>query len=268
MSGNRFKNELWAFVTAAGLGLLAVVVPPAAGEDPSAPSQSVMKTIEERRLVRTVQWKYDVLQAGEPIGSEAVTRSDYSDNSVQFESQVELAFQHGAQTAIATDLLLEEETFFPIRFEITRNTKQGDVEFAIGSHLEWFSNVAAVYKTSRGVSDTLHVVLPAGAAVVDMNVAHHLSIPLYWYDTQRGGVQNFNVVDPISAKIYPATLRLQTGETITVKGKETPTERYEFTREKLTFKVYVDAEGRIVKLDQGFLVYELSEWSEKNVGEE
>jgi len=110
-------------------------------------------------------------------------------------------------------------------------------------------------------------VLPAGAAVVDMSVAHHMYIPLYWYDTESGGVQNFNIVDPISTKTYPATLRLQTKETIVVNGKDTETERYEFTRDKQTFKIYVDAGGRIVKLDQGFLVYELSEWSESLIRE-
>ena len=268
MSRDHFRDGMRTVLVRACLGLCGALLLQIPVVDAAAQSQSKMMKIEERRLVRTVHFKFTILQAGNPAGWEDVTRNDYSDNSVQFKSEVLLEFQQGAKTDIRTDLLLEEETFFPLKFEIDRNTKQGDVEFDIGSSIEWFSNVATVCKTSRGAKDTLNVVLPAGAAVVDMNVAHHLYVPLYWYDAASGGVQSFNVVDPISAKSFPATLRLQVSEKTSVNGEEIDTERYEFTRDKLTYKIYVDADGRIVKVDQGFLVYELSEWSENNAGGE
>jgi hypothetical protein len=226
MSKNRFRHKLRPVIRTAAVVLLVVSLPPAAGE--SAQSQTKMKSIEERQLVQTIQWKYAISQAGKQIGSEDVTLSKYSDNTVAFHSEISLQFQTGAITDIETDMVLEEETYFPISFEMTKQMTQGGVEFTLGARYEWFSNVAVIYRTSRGTPDTLQVILPTGAAVFDMSVAHHMYVPLYWYDTESGG----------------------------------------FTRDKQTFKIYVDAGGRIVKLDQGFLVYELSEWSQSLVREE
>ncbi|MGD8414566.1 MAG: hypothetical protein PVF33_10050, partial [Candidatus Latescibacterota bacterium] len=122
--------------------------------------------------------------------------------------------------------------------------------------------VAVVYKETPTRKDTLRVILPTGAAVNDVNAAHQLGIPIYWYDTEAGGVQSFNVVDPWTAKTITATLRFQTKDTVVVNGVEVETDRYEFVRAPQTFKIYVDDKNRIVKLDQGYFVYELADWSE------
>jgi hypothetical protein len=227
-----------------------------------AQSQTKMKRIEPRQLVRTIESKYVVLQAGADIGWEKVSRDEYNDNTVEYRSVISLTFPHGGGVKIESQLALEEESYFPLSFEIEKQMGQGDVEYTIGARYEWFANVAVVYKITRGVADTSRVALPAGTAVMDMSVAHHLYVPLYWYDGEAGGVQSFNVVDPFSRKVSSATLRRQAAETVDVQIGQIEADRYEFSRDKQTFKVFVDADGRIVKVDQGFLVYELAEWSE------
>ena len=227
-----------------------------------AEAQTKMKRIEPRELVRTTESKYTVLQAGAEIGWEKISRDEYNDNTVEYRSDISLIFPHGAAIKIESRLVLEEESYFPLSFEIKKHMGQGDVEYTMGTRYEWFANVAVVHKFSRDVADTSRVVLPAGTAVVDMGVAHHLYVPLYWYDGEAGGVQSFNVVDPFSRKVSTATLRRQTAETVDVQSGQIEADRYEFSRDKQTFKVYVDAGGRIVKVDQGFLLYELAEWSE------
>jgi len=250
------------------LVLAASLSVPAAYGETSQQSQLKMKSVEPRKIVRTVELRYSIFQGEKAVGSEKVTRNDYNDNSVRFRSEIELRFQHDVNTILTSDMVLEEETFFPISFEMTKKILREDLDVSLATHIEWYSNLAVIHKTAPGGVDTSRVVLPAGAAVIDINVAHHLFVPLYWYDTDSGGVQSFDVVDPWTTKTVSATLRLQTQETIEVNGSEIETERYEFVRAPQTFKIYVDAKGRIVKLDQGFYRYELSEWSESLVREE
>jgi len=250
------------------LVIAASLSAPTADGETSQQSQSKMKTVEPRKIVRTVESLYSVFQGEKAAGSEKVTRDDYNDNSVRFRSEIELHFQQDVITILNSDMVLEEETFFPISFEITKKILREDLDVTLTTHIEWYSNFAVILKIAPGGVDTSRVILPTGAAVIDINVAHHLFVPLYWYDTAAAGVQSFSVVDPWTTKAIAATLRLQTQETIEVNGAKIETERYEFVRAPQTFKVYVDAKGRIVKLDQGFFVYELAEWSESLAQEE
>jgi hypothetical protein len=262
MSKDHFRNNFWPLGRIAWLVLAASLSVPAAYGETSLQSQSKMKSVEPRKIVRTVESIYSIFQGEKTAGSEKVTRDDYNDNSVRFRSEIELQFQQDATTILISDMVLEEETFFPISFEMTKKILREDLDVTLATHIEWYSNVAVIHKTTPGGADTSRVILPAGVAVIDINVAHHLFVPLYWYDTDAAGVQSFNVVDPWTTKTISATLRLQTQEMIEVNGSKIETERYEFVRAPQTFKVYVDAKGRIVKLDQGFFMYELSEWSE------
>jgi molybdopterin converting factor small subunit len=246
-----------ALLTAAGVLVLPAVLSGAAGQPATK-----MKPVERREIVRTVESRYAIYQGDEEVGSETALRNDFNDNSVQFLSESKTELAQGTKTEMKTDLVLEQESFFPMSYEMTKHVVRGDFEYEVHTRIEWFSNVAVAYKTSGGVLDTMRTVLPSGSAVLDMSLAHQLYVPLYWYDLEVGGVQNFNVVDPLTLRQFSATLRLQTGETIVVNGENVETERYEFTRDKQVFKIYVDEGGRIVKLDQGFLVFELAEWSE------
>jgi hypothetical protein len=254
---------------AAARGVLAGFAALALGLLPAVPAGSDqgarMKRIEPRELVRTVSSKYAIFQGGDEIGSEVVTRNDYNDNSVQYQSEVVVKYIHGVEMKMVTDLLLEEESYFPMKYHMTKDMTTAEVVHDMGTDIEWYANVAVFHNESRSVVDTFRVVLPTGTAVIDFNVVHHLYVPLYWYDGDLGGVQGFNVVDPSSRKLSSATLRLQRSDTVTVAGRGITADRFEFTRDKQSSSLHVDADGRIVKFDQGFLVFELTEWSESLV---
>ncbi len=225
-------------------------------------SDKKMKRTEPRKLVYSVTSTYNIFQVDKQIGSETVTRNDYSDNTVDFQSTITLQLPNGAGISTKGELLLEDESYFPMGYTSVRTMKQAGTEFDNGTYIEWFANVALVRRKTPASEDTTHIVLPTGTAVLDVNAAHHLYQLLKWYDFETGGVQGFNVLDPTLAKLYSASLRLLAEETITIGGNEFVASRFDFNRDKNTAKVYVDAEGRILKVDQGYMVYELADWSE------
>ena len=225
-------------------------------------SDKKMKRAEPRKLVHSVTSIYNIFQVDKQIGSETVTRNDYSDNTVDFQSTITMQLPNGAGISTKGELLLEDESYFPMAYTSVRTMKQAGTEFDNGTYIEWFANVALVRRKTPASEDTTHIVLPTGTAVLDVNAAHHLYQLLKWYDFETGGVQGFNVFDPTLAKLYSASLRLLAEETITIDGNEFVASRFDFNRDKNTAKVYVDAQGRILKVDQGYLVYELADWSE------
>jgi hypothetical protein len=230
-------------------------------------SDKKMKRSEPRKLVYSVTSTYNIFQVDKQIGSETVTRNDYSDNTVDFESTITLQLPNGAGVSTKGVLLLEDESYFPMGYNSVRTMMQSGTEFDNGTYIEWFANVALVRRKTPASEDTTHVVLPTGTAVLDVNAAHHLYQLLKWYDFETGGVQGFNVLDPTLARLYSASLRLLAEETITIDGNEFVASRFDFNRNKNTAKVYVDAEKRILKVDQGYMVYELADWSESPVQE-
>ena len=53
-----------------------------------------------------------------------------------------------------------------------------------------------------------------------------------------------------------------------IAGEQLEVSRYEYARDKLKAIVSVDDKGRIVMVEQGFMVYELVDWTEKAGQEE
>jgi hypothetical protein len=246
----------------AGTAVAALLLLPAISL--SGEQKSKMKTVKPRELVRTEVLKYTIFQVDQEVGSESVTRDDYDDNSIVFQSEIEIHFTHGSDMSIETSLTVEEESYFPMRYRMAKRVSQGTNEFDDITDIEWFANVAVIYKNIRTREDTTRITLPTGAVVLDPIAAHHLNLPLFWYNKDLGGTQSFNVLDPNSKTVHSVTLRPQTEETIEVAGETVNVTRYEFINKNSNFKVYVDANDRIVKVDQGYMVYELSEWSENN----
>jgi hypothetical protein len=262
-SGSGRSRRTGAFGLAlAAVALLVQLMPaPALGD-------TKMKTVEPRALVRAVTSKYVIYQGGTEVGSEIVTRSDFNDNSIQYQSKITMQFPQLSNMVIDTDLLLEEESRFPISYDMVKHVEQGQVGYDILINFEWFSNVAVIRKEVRAVPDTTHVVFPTGTAILDINAVHHLYVPLFWYDEEVGGHQNFNVVEPVTGKLYSANLRRLVNEKIAIGDDEISADRYEITRDKQSYTFFVDEDGRIVKVDQGFMLYELVEHVETSTGEE
>lgn len=226
-----------------------------------------MKKTEPRTLVQTVKSTYAIYQVDKEIGKESVTRSSYSDNTVEFKATANMALPNGGGVSTEASLLLEEESYFPIEYHSVRSIEQAGTTFDSQSDIEWYANVAVVHLKSASKDDTTNVVTPTGAAVVDVNLAHHLYQLLKWYDVEAGGVQGFNILDPGLGRLITSSLRLLAKETITVGGEEIVASRFDFNRDRSTFKLFVDGEGRIVKVDQGYMVYELADWTESPVQE-
>lgn len=254
------------FARAAYIVLAALVLFPATS--PCGERSGKMKATGTRELIGTVTAKYAIFQADQEIGSESVTRYDYDDNSVVFESKTEMHYTHGAEMYVETTLTSEEESRFPMRYHMTKKMSQGghDIEDIID--IEWFANVAVVVRTVQGATDTTRLTVPTGTAVFDPVVAYQLYTPLFWYNRDAGGTQSFNTLDPALRAVHTAILKDQTQEEIEIGGETLDVTRYEFDRDRIQFKVYVDVEGRIVKVDQGYLIYVLSEWSESGPHDE
>lgn len=244
-------------ISLAAVGLLV-----AAAVLPAAQSGEKMKRVPPRELLRSVHSTYTIYQAEKEIGSEKVVRRDYSDNTVDFRSTLEMHMPQGADISTESELMLQEESFFPMRYRSNRHVKQESVEINNSTEVEWYSNVAVVRKDTGSEEKTSRIVLPAGAAVIDMNEVYVFYQILFWYDASAGGTQNFNVFEPASGFVSSASLRQLDTETVTLEGEDIEASRYAFTRETADATLFVDADGRLLKVDQGYLVYELAEWSE------
>jgi hypothetical protein len=215
-----------------------------------------------RQLVRAETDTYVILQADQEVGRENVVRSDYDDNSIQFDAEIGMQMAHGALIKTVSNLLLEEDSHFPLNYRMERNVEQETMSIEQVTAIEMFANVAVITSEMQGTEQVLRKVLPTGTAVVDMMAAHHYYQPLYWYNKDDGGVQIFNVLDPLTRQQYSASLRLQQEETIEVGGRRIEAERYEYKRNQLTAQVWVDADNRIVKVEQGFMVFLLEKQAE------
>ena len=228
----------------------------------------VVREKRPRQLIRAKTFTYTITQADQEIGNETFTLTEYDDNSIFFKATVEMHMTHGADITTNSDLLLEEFSHFPIEFHMTRNIKQATVEFDQETDIEMISNVAVIRSVVRDVEKTTRMVLPTGTAIVDMNSVYHFYQPLYWYNKEVSGVQSFNILDPVSRNLYSASLRYQEEETLTIAGLQVQAARYEYNREKISALISVDADARIVRVEQGFMTFELTDWSEAASQEE
>jgi hypothetical protein len=251
---SNFRPGVRLVYAAAGLLLAGVFVTSAlAGAD---------RQKRPRQLVRSETDTYIIMQADQEVGREKVVRSDYDDNSVLFDADIEMQMAHGANIKTVSNLLLEADSHFPLNYRMDRNVQQTNMSVEQKTAIEMFSNVAVITSEMQGKEQVLRKVLPTGTAVVDMMAAHHYYQPLYWYNRDSGGVQIFNVLDPLTRQQYSASMRLQQKETIEVGGKQVEAERYEYKRNQLTAQVWVDVNDRIVKVEQGFMVFLLDNYAE------
>jgi len=228
----------------------------------SAVLAEVNREKRPRQLVRAMTFTYSITQADQEIRNETFTRTEYDDNSLHFKATVEMKMTHGADITTSSELLLEEESHYPLEYHVSRNIKQATVEFVQETDIAMVSNVAVIHSVVRGVEQSNRMVLPTGTAIVDMNSVFHFYQPLYWYNREIAGVQSFNVLDPMTKSHYSASLRYQEEETLDIAGLQIQASRYEYTREKISALISVDADGRIVRVEQGFMIFELTDWSE------
>ncbi len=228
----------------------------------SAVFADVNRQKRPRQLVRAMTYTYSITQADQEIGNETFTRTEYDDNSLFFKATAVMKMTHGADITTSSELLMEEDSHYPLEYRVARNIKQATVDFVQETDIAMVSNVAVIHSVVRGVEQTNRMVMPTGTAIVDMNSVFHFYQPLYWYNRELAGTQSFNVLDPLTKSQYSASLRYQEEETLDIAGMQVQASRYEYTREKISALISVDADGRIVRVEQGFMIFELTDWSD------
>jgi len=223
-----------------------------------------MRQRKPRELVRSTHSTYRVLDAGTEIGTETVTQEVYGDNTVQFRSSGTTRPAEGIERVTETELLLEGESYFPIRFGMRKVLRRAepakDIEHVID--MEMFANVAVIRTNLGSREDTTRVVLPTGTAIINIELVYLYCQVLFWYDEALGGRQNIGVFDPVSRQVTQATLRHQNDETAVIGGKEERAAVYVLEMGPASVTLFVGAAGRILKATQEELTYELAEWSD------
>lgn len=256
MSEKTWSDHRSRFLMGLAAGVvLAVVFATALTQGARAGGEIKKRT---RHLIRESTDTYDIVQADRQVGRETVTRSEFDDNTTRFEARTEMQMSHGAKVETDNDLLLEEDSHFPLKFKMKRVVRQENMEVEQTMDIDMVSNVAVIRAVTNENEVVSRKILPTGTAIIDMMTAHQYYQPLYWYNRDSGGVQVFNVLDPLLKKEYSATMRFQQEETIEIDGKPVAASRFEYTREKLTAHLWVDANDRIVKVEQGFMIFTLT----------
>ena len=249
-----------AGVRSAAVAAAAVCLVFFAGAAVAQSSRDTMKR-QETRLLETSLVEYAILQAGETIGTESVTRRLFSNNTVAFSATIEMTPAPGVVWKTEVDLLLEEDSHFPRRYEMSKVTNHQERRIEQWAALEMVSNVAVVQTKINDSIETRNIVLPAGTPVFESGILCLVHQLLFWYDRGTGGRQRFAVFDPMRGKNSDYVMLLTGAETVDVMGAPTEVEVFQLEQGAVTAKYFVDSQGALVGADLGYLSYALSQTS-------
>lgn len=217
-----------------------------------------MKRVE-KRLTETTVSRYDILQSGTRAGYESVTRRVYSNNTLTFDGEIEMMPAEGVVWNTRAQLVLEEDSHFPLSYEMKKDMTHEGRTMEQQTRVDMVANVAVVTSDINGRHDTQNFVLPAGTPVFESGVLYLVHQLLFWYDRGRGGRQGFTAFDPMRSKTSDLVMLLAGADTVSVQGRPTPVEVFQLEQGAVTGRYFVDAQGRLVGADLGFLTYELSD---------
>jgi hypothetical protein len=214
---------------------------------------------EETRLLETTVTRYDILHSGERAGYESVTRRVYSNNTLTLDAEVELVLPEGGRWDTETKLVLEEDSYFPRSYEIKKRMGNEERTAEYQARMEMVANVAVLSTRVNDKTETHNVVVPVGTPVFDTGVLNLVHQLLFWYDRRTGGRQRFTAFDPMTGKTNDLVMLLTGADTVDVMGESTEVEVFQIEQGVVTGKYFVDADGRLVGADLGFLSYTLSD---------
>lgn len=256
MSRIRCSKEIWSAVVLSAL----ISSPLWAGSSVDGKMRAGPK-----ELIRTVSSRYVITQMGKEIGSEKITRSDFNDNSIVYESDVTMNPAETVNIAVHSELVLEQESGFPVRYATKKRLKQAENEVDHDIDVDVYANIAVIHSRIGGGENTSKLAMPTGAAFLDTNGSFCYYQLLFWYNKAAGGRQTFNVFDPAMKKTEPVVLHLVTAETVVAAGDSISAMLYEMEREKQNaVKIFVDDDDRIVRFEQNYMIFELVEWTEQS----
>jgi hypothetical protein len=218
-----------------------------------------------RQPLEITKSSYVITQGGEKKGSEDILQTVYNDNTVTFD--VTADFSPVAEVSLHqdADLELEEESYFPMKYHLDKKIRQKDSDVELFIDVEMFANVAVMTTGTKTQSATRNIVVPTGSAFVETGVVYIYYQFLHWYDRDRGGPQNFDVLDVGSGESSTVSMQLVTQDTVTVDDADIPTDLYVVNREKYDVKLYVATDGRIVRAEQNMLRFDLADWSREDL---
>jgi hypothetical protein len=214
-----------------------------------------------RAAVQVVRAAYDVFQNDEVKGHENIVRTNYSDNTIAFDVEYVLSPAEAITARQNVELLLREDSYFPLRFHEEKNIDQQGSQMQISIDVEMLSNVAVFTSSTSGKSGSRNIVVPTGAAFVETGVVYIYYPFLFWYDNDRGGRQNFDVLDVTGGRIKAVVMEHLSRQTVTVGGQEYEADLYLVERDRYNVNLFVDDDGRILRVEQNFMRWDLTSWS-------
>jgi len=210
---------------------------------------------------------YQLVRGEQTVGTERVVAKTYSDNTIEFEVYSRQVYPGEAEVEQRSELVVEEESYFPRQYNKLKEMRAPKGGFTHEVSITMYANLAEVRTKLETSETTRRVVLPTGAAFIETGMVHHLEQLLFWYDREVGGRQNFDVFEVDQTRPEPATLRKVEDTTVAVVDEEVSAEKFVLEREKIDTTFYVDAKGRIVRVEYFGQYFELTDWAEKEAGE-
>lgn len=214
-----------------------------------------------REAVGTTRADYIINRQGEEVGSESIVRTDYNNNSVSFTVHNQLNPSKDTHMDEKVEFTVVEESFYPLKYEMTKDIKQGDSGISMQSSIEMFANVAVMTTKSAEAEGTRRVVLPTGTGFVETGTIYSYEQFLFWYDRDLGGRQSFNAVDVSNGKEETIIVNLIAQDTLRVQGMDTSVDVYKVQRKAFDVTLYVDPNSRVVQVEQNFMTWKLIDWS-------
>lgn len=241
---------------AAALAALVLSSSVTSAEKPKAPP---------RVPLQITKMSYVITHNGEKKGYENIVQTEYSDNTVVFDVDADFGPVPDVSIQQDVDLTLQDESYFPMKYRQERHVRQKDSGTDVTVEVEMFSNVAVIRTSTPNSSSSRNVVVPTGAAFLETGVVYPYYQLLYWYDKDRGRRQNFDALD--IGKSVPSTVGVQfvAHDTVSVNGAEVSADLYVVSRDQYDVKLYVGADGRIVRVDQNMLLFDLVDWSREDL---
>jgi len=221
-----------------------------------------------RTALDVTRWSYSIVQGGQDKGTEAGVKTEYNDNTISFDVDLDLSPAEDTGMKETVALIIQADSYFPLRSSVVKKVRMGDSNTELDTDIEMFANLAVIKTSTPGSSGTRKVVVPTGAAFIETGMVYSYYQLLFWYDRELGGWQNFDALDVGSSKVESTGLFLAGQDTVTVSGTEYPVDVFKLRREKFEVTLYVDDQGRMVRVEQNLMTFDLTDWSHEVVGAE
>jgi hypothetical protein len=232
-----------------------------------AAAETPMHARKDVELLARARAVYAITQMERQAGTETVERRVFDNNTVVYHALAE-TFMGGVRYRQESTLTLDEDSYFPRTLVSDKDIMQPADTVEIQYTVDMFSNLAAVGSRMGSRRDEKRLVVPSGVAVVEMGMLYPWYEMMYWVDSDTEARQRLRWLDPQKRVVEAGEIYRAGEELVSVLGKKQLVKVFKAARETMgEAKIWLDDQGRIVRLDQNQTLYELTEWSEDTAGE-